>query len=347
MVRMSRPDVHLLSVGTALPGAAVDNAALARRFDLPPVWEQWIDMFVGIRSRHFSIDLDTGEQIYTLADLGETAGRRALTAAGRAAGDIDLMVMATSSPDMLMPATVNMVADRLGINDISTFQLQSGCTGAVQALDVASQLLTTGRHTTALVLGGDCCAKHFDVTLDVAALPPEVQVNALLFGDGLGAAVLSTEPAYGAPVLTSTSVRLVGLGRPPGQTVEWFSWADRGNERMPVLEDFKAVENSAPGMAAEALTDLLARVGWKGRDLDYILPPQLSVKMTERVLAGFDVPGAREVSCVREIANTGNGLVFFQLERLLEQMTTGERAAGVSVEASKWIKAGYALEVRE
>jgi 3-oxoacyl-[acyl-carrier-protein] synthase-3 len=336
-------DVHIHSVATALPGPPIDNATLARRFGMPAVFEEWIDAFVGIKNRHFAADLDSGDIQHTLADLGETAGRAALQRAGCEAAEVDLVVMGTSSPDSLMPATVNVIADRLGVDQVPTYQLQSGCTGAVQALDVARAMLIGGGYRTALVLGGDTCAKHLDVTIDATALPPEEQINGVLFGDGAGAAVLSTAAA--PAVMRHTFVRLVGLGRPPGQVVEWYGRARRDAGRA-VLEDYKAIEESVPVLAAEALRQTLDALDWKDDEVDYLLPPQLSGRMTDRITAHLDLLAATEISCVREIGNTGNALPFFQLERALPRMIAGDRAVGVAVESSKWIKAGFAVEKR-
>ncbi|QTD96704.1 3-oxoacyl-ACP synthase III family protein [Streptomyces cyanogenus] len=341
---MDAPDIHIRSVGTALPGPAIDNAALRRRFGMPSLWEQWIDEFVGTHRRHLAVDLESGEVRHSLADLGELAGRRALDGARLDPRDVDLVVMGTSSPDLLMPATVNEIADRLGIDQVPSYQLQSGCTGAVQALDVASQMLRSGRRRTALVLGGDTCAKHFDVTMDVASLRPEEQINGVLFGDGAGAVVLSTEPAAGSAVLKHVFVRLVGRNRPPGQIVEWFGRADRGTGRPPVVEDYKAIEHSVPLLAAEAFEELLGELDWKNDELEYLMPPQLSGRMTARITKGLSAPAAQEISLVAEIGNTGNALPFFQLEAALPRMAAGERAAAVAVESSKWIKAGFGLE---
>jgi 3-oxoacyl-[acyl-carrier-protein] synthase-3 len=344
---MDQPDIHVLAVGTALPGPPVTNAELARRFDLPGAWEEWIDAFVGTKSRHFSVDLATGERHYTLVDLGEAASRRALDAAAASGGDVDLMIMSTSTPDLLMPASVNMIADRLGIDGVPTYQLQAGCTGAVQTMELAARLMSTGRYRNALVLGGDSSAKHFDVSAELTRLPPEVQVNGMLFGDGVGAAILSTQPAYGTPVLRQVVTRLVGLGRPPGHVVEWFGWGDRDRDRPPVTEDFKAVEETVPTMALEMFEELLSYLGWKRADLDFVLPPQLSGKMTAKIVDLLAAPFAHDVSCVAEIGNTGNALAFFQLEHLLSRLTAGDRAVGISIEASKWVKAGYAVELPE
>ncbi|ADP82254.1 3-oxoacyl-ACP synthase III family protein [Pseudofrankia inefficax] len=342
---MTDVDVNLLGVGTALPGPPITNADLTARFGLPGAWQDWIDEFVGTKSRHFSVDLATGERLYTLVDLGELAGRRALEAAATDPAQVDLVVMSTSTPDQLMPATVNMVADRLGIDGVPTYQLQAGCTGAVQTLDLAARLLSTGRYRTALVLGGDSSAKHFDISASLLTMPPEVQVNGMLFGDGVGAAVLSAHPAHGAAVLRHVVTRLEGLGRAPGQVVEWFGWGDRASELPPVSEDFKAVERAVPTMTCEAFEELLAVLGWARTDIDFVLPPQLSGKMTARILEQLAVPYAQDVSCVTDIGNTGNALAFFQLQELLKLLAPGDRAVGVSIEASKWVKAGYAIEI--
>jgi 3-oxoacyl-[acyl-carrier-protein] synthase-3 len=341
---MDVPGIHILSTGTMLPGPPIDNAMLARHFQMNTMWEQWVDAFVGTRTRHLAIDVATRERRYTLTDLAETAAARAMAAAGMGPDAIDVIVMGTSTPDLLMPATVNVVADRLGINNVPTYQLQSGCAGAVQALDVAQQMLLTGRHRTALVIGGDTVAKHVDLGMDLGQLAPAQLVNVVLFGDGAGAAVLSAEPGPGSAVLRRAFVRLTGLHRPPGQTVEWFGLGDRHSDRPGGGEDYKAIEEWVPVMAVEIFQELLEDLGWKDTDVDYLLPPQLSGRMTARIVEQLAVPGACEVSCVAETGNTGNALPFFQLECALPQMAAGHRALGISVESSKWIKAGFALE---
>ncbi|MEU1875571.1 3-oxoacyl-[acyl-carrier-protein] synthase-3 [Streptomyces ambofaciens] len=341
---MDGSETRILSVGTALPGPLLDNAALARRFGMDEIWEQWIEAFIGASTRHLAVDLESGEVVSSLTELGETAARRALENAGLEPGDVDVMVLGTAMPDQLMPTTVNMIADRLGINEVPTYQLQSGCTGAVQAMDLGRQMLLTPGRRHALVIGGEVCAKHYDLSVDVKKLAPDELVNLLLFGDAAGAAVLTTDEAPQSLVIRGLMNRLTGLGRPPGQTVDWFGLIDRDSARQAVSEDYKAIEESVPVMSAEILRELLDDLGWAETDVDYLLPPQLSVKMTDRIVEELNVPGAEEVSCVSEISNTGNALPFFQLEQLIPQMAEGDRAIGIAVESSKWIKAGYALE---
>jgi 3-oxoacyl-[acyl-carrier-protein] synthase-3 len=306
-------------------------------------WEQWVDVFIGTRSRHLAVDLESGEVRSSLAELAATAGQRALDSAGLRPEDVDVMLLGTATPDQLMPATVNMVAERLGIDGIPTYQLQSGCTGAVGALDLGRQLLRTGEHRTALVLGGDVCAKHFDVDFDLKAMAPTELVNVVLFGDGAGAAVLTAEPVADAAVVHSVLNRLTGLGRPPGQVVDWYGQANRRAGAPALQEDYKAIEQLVPGMAVEVLKELLDGLDWTDTDVDYLLAPQLSGTMTNRIVKELGLPGAEEISCVAEIANIGNAAPFVQLERLLPEMVPGDRAIGIAIESSKWIKAGFAL----
>ena len=343
---MSEHVVRVLSAGTALPGPPVDTRALAERFGMDRLWEQWVDAFIGTRTRHLAIDLDSGKPNRSLADLGAEAAASALAGAGLSAQDVDVMVLGTATPDALMPATVNVIADRLRIDDIPTFQLQSGCSGAVQVFEVARALLATGRHRTALVLGGDVIAKHYDVTADLTALPPAELVNYVLFGDGAGAAVLSTEDRPEAPELRAVVTRLSGLDRAPGQVLNWYGQADRDSPVAPATEDYKAIEEWVPVLAAQAAQELLDELGWEREDVAYLLPPQLSVVMTEKITRRLDFPEAEELSLVGETGNTGNALLFFQLERLLANMATPSRALAVAVESSKWIRAGIALELR-
>ncbi len=341
---MPGQDVHIRSAAASLPGAPVDNAALARRFGMDELWEQWVEVFIGTRSRHLALDLESGRVTTTLAELAADAGGKALAAAGVSPGEVGAVVLATATPDQLMPATVNVVADRLGIDRVRSFQLQSGCSGAVQALDVARQILLAGQASTVLVLGGDVIARFYDVTRDLRSAAPAELVNYVLFGDAAGAAVLSTRPGPGSASVRALFTRLVGLGRAPGAVLEWFGPADRNSDRPAATEDYKAIEQHVPPMTEDVLRELLDELGWKDDDVDLVLPPQLSGRMTRLITGRLALPRAREISCVDEAGNCGNAIVLLQLERALSGLAEGERAVGVSIESSKWIKAGFALE---
>jgi 3-oxoacyl-[acyl-carrier-protein] synthase-3 len=340
--RTERPEAYLAGIGTFLPGDPVDNATLSKVLG---VNQDWVEAFIGTKTRHFAKDLSTGEVQWSLADLCARAADRAIEDSGIDPAEIEFVVMGTATPDTLMPATVNHVVDQLGLNQLPTYQLQSGCAGAVQALDLAHGFVTSGRYRTGLVLGGDVCSKHLDVHMDFSTVPPSELVNFVLFGDGAGAAVLSAEPGARRIAVHRVLNRLTGLGRAPGQVIEWFGIADRNSDKQAAKEDYKAIEESVPVMAVEILWELLGELDWSAEQLDFLLPPQLSGRMTKRIFEQLGVPGAEEVSCVAETGNNGNALPFVQLERLAARIAPGQRALGVAVESSKWIKGGFALEM--
>lgn len=338
---MTTATTHLASIGTALPGDPVDNATLAKVLGIN---EDWIEVFIGTRTRYFARDLGTKVVRWSLADLCAQAAEKALAAPGVDPSEIEFIVLGTATPDTLMPATVNHVADQLGLDQVPTFQLQSGCAGAVQALGVAQSMIASGQYRTGLVIGGDVCSKHLDLQRDVSGAASSDLVNYVLFGDGAGAAVLTDEPRGQRVALRHVLNRFTGLGRKPGQVIEWFGLADRYDDRQAVTEDYKAIEESVPVMAVEILWEILGELDWEADRLDYLLPPQLSGRMTRRITEELGVPTAAEVSCVADTGNNGNALPFLQIEKLLERMSDGERALAVAVESSKWIKAGFALE---
>ncbi|MER7764242.1 3-oxoacyl-ACP synthase III family protein [Streptomyces sp. NPDC097619] len=336
------PALHIAGTGTALPGDPVDNKTLGALYGIS---EEWIDLFVGTRTRHFGWDLDTGRPTHSLAGLCAEAALKALYGAGLEPQDLDFVVLATATPDQLLPGTVNLVAELLGLDQLPTYQLQSGCAGSVQALDLARSLLASG-HRTGLVLAGDATGRFMDArggNLDSLDVPTEQLVNYVLFGDGAGAAVVTAEPLGESVAVHGLLHRFAGLGRAPGQVLGWHGTACPDPARRMLYEDYKAVEESVPALASEILWELLGTAGLAAADVDFLLPPQLSGRMTRRVTDTLGLPGAREVSCVTDTGNVGNALPLIQLDLLVRELGPGQHALAVVVESSKWIKAGLVL----
>lgn len=180
-------------MGTALPGEPVDNEALSSRLGIA---SEWVETFIGTRTRHFAVDLEGGHVRWTLEDLCTDAADRALADAGVEPDDIGFLVLATATPDALMPTTAALLADRLGIGGTPAYQLQSGCSGAVQALALARALLAegTGGGGPGLVVGGTCAPNTSTCGRTSMRLPPGALVNYVLFGDGAGAALVGAAP---------------------------------------------------------------------------------------------------------------------------------------------------------
>lgn len=337
----SAPAAYITSVAEFLPGPPVDNLAMAARLGLSA---DWINHFIGNHARHFSVDLETGLAKFSLAEMAERAARDALAEANLGPEGVEFIVMATATPDHLMPATVNVVADQLGINLVPTYQLQSGCAGAVQAIDLATLLLTSGRHRVGLILAGDITCKHLALDQDFAGMPADQLVNAVLFGDAATAAVVSTTPSDRSLAVRAVLNELAGLGRAAGQTVGWFGLAAHPDASVAFSEDYKAIERWVPVMAAEIVSRLLDEADWAVEDVNYLLPPQLSGRMTARIVERLAIVAATSISCVDSTGNTGNALPFLQMRRLMDRCAPGDRALVVAVESSKWIKSGLALE---
>lgn len=334
--------VKLISVGTFLPGEPISNEQIEKKF---AVNAQWIDFAIGNRTRHLVMDLDTGQINYSLADICTIAAFNAINKAGVDVDDIDFIVMGTATPDNLMPATVNLVAEKLGINKVSTYQVQSGCAGAMQAIDMATQFLRLGQHKTGLVIGADICAKYIDLERDFSQLSSSELVNYALFGDGAGAAVLSNdEKACGAQIVWTLN-RCEGLNRQPGQELNWLgSRLSDAQTIQPLKEDYKAIEENVPVMAKEVMQEILVSMGWDITAVDLFMTPQLAGHMTDKIVESMGVDQAKVLNCVADTGNNGNALPFLQLEMLVERIVEGQKALGVAIESSKWIKGGIALQ---
>jgi len=333
--------VTIAGIGTFLPGEPIDNQQIAEVFH---VNEEWIEIFIGNKTRYFALDLNNRKVMYSLAEICTNAAKDAIENSGYSIEDIEFVVMATATPDNLMPATVNLVADRIGINYVPTYQLQSGCAGAIQAIDVARQFLLSGSYKTGLVIGGDICNKYIDMNRDFSKMSSSELVNYVLFGDGAGAVVMTSEPHASGLVIEHVLNQLTGLNREPGQIINWFGIAASSDEQaQAVKEDYKAIEKMVPVMAKEILHHLMEEMQWNLNSVDFFMPPQLSGNMTQRIINFMEFPQDKAVNCVAETGNNGNALPFLQLQRLKPLMQHGQRALGIAVESSKWIKSGLAL----
>jgi 3-oxoacyl-[acyl-carrier-protein] synthase-3 len=344
--------MRLIGFSEVLPGEPVTNRDLAESFGLH---EQWLDRMTGNRSRYFCrLDSPAGVPKST-SDLATAAGMQALTTARVDPATLDFLILTTASPDHLMPATVNLVAERLELNNIPTLQIMSGCAGALQGLFTARALLASGLRR-GLVIGADTCLKLWPSKRDVKQMKPAEMINFALFGDGAGAAVVDADVTGPGLVVDHLFLRTTGRGRKPAQVVRWF-----GADGAPLVvgpngksapepmgeEDYKAIERHVPEMASAILDELSSSTGWRVTEVEHVLAPQLNGVMTEKIREQLGVRPEQAVSCVGETGNNGNALPFIQLNRLMTRIGSGIGVGGrvlvATVESSKWIMSGMAL----
>ena len=279
-------------VGSALPSRRVDNAELALQVDSS---DEWIVERTGIRTRYIAGD---GE---TTATLAAEACTKALEAAGIAATDIDLIVLATATPDQTFPSSATKVQALLGIRDCIAFDVHAVCTGFLYALTVADAMLRGGNAKRALVIGAETFSRILDW---------EDRSTCVLFGDGAGAVVLGAVEGGTRGILAT---RLHADGRHgdmlfvdggPSTT------GTVGKLRMKGREVFRhAVVN-----LAEVLTEVIAAAGISADEVDWVVPHQANARIIDATARKLGFPPERMVMTVDRHANTSAASVPLALD---------------------------------
>ena len=294
---MTRRSV-ITGTGSALPPEVVSNADLEQRLDTS---DAWIIERTGIRERRIA-----AAGVKT-SDLAVQAAEAAMAAAGVVADDIDLVVVATATPDDTFPATATRVQARLGIRNGAAFDVAAVCSGFVYALTVADALLRTGAHRRALVIGAELFSRLLDW---------EDRTTAVLFGDGAGAVVLeSREEAAGAELPRGIlASRLHADGRHgdllfvdggPGST------GTVGKLRMKGREVFRHAVTNLASVTEEVLED----AGLTASAIDWIVPHQANARILEATARKLGLPMERVVMTVNRHANTSAASVPLALDQ--------------------------------
>jgi len=286
---------RITGTGSYLPGAPVSNAALVATHGLDST-DEWIVERTGIRARHLA-------PVGTAAsDLAKMACERALVAAGREANDIDLIVLATSTPDFIFPSTATVLQDKLGMtNGAAAFDLQAVCSGFVYALAVADAMIRAGGAHCALVVGAEIFSRILDF---------DDRTTCVLFGDGAGAVVLeaSGEPGILASDLHADG-RHVGILCVPGTVAGGRVSGD------PLLKmDGPAVFKLAVGVLDSTARAVLAKAGRTEADLDWLIPHQANIRIMQSTAKKLKLAPEKLIVTVDEHGNTSAASVPLALD---------------------------------
>jgi len=281
----------IAGVGSALPKRRVDNAELAEQVDTS---DQWIVERTGIRSRYIAAE---GE---TTATLATDAARAALADAGIEASEIDLIVLATATPDQTFPSSATKVQAALGINDCVAFDVHAVCTGFLYAVSVADAMIRAGSGRTALVIGAETFSRILDW---------EDRTTCVLFGDGAGALVLRAEDGDRGILATKlhadgrhNDLLFVDGGPSTTGTV--------GKLRMKGREVFRhAVVN-----LADVLKEVLSAAGLGPDDVDWVVPHQANARILDATAKKLNLPREKVVVTVDRHANTSAASVPLALD---------------------------------
>jgi len=286
---------RIMATGSYLPERVMTNAELERMVDTS---DDWIRERTGIRERHIVAENES------TCDLAERAARAALESAGVDASELDLIVVGTTTPDKIYPATACRLQARLGANGCTAFDVQAVCTGFIYALGIADKFIKAGGVKRALVVGADTHSRLLDWS---------DRQTCILFGDGGGAAVL--EPGDG-PGIFSTHLHADGSyedllyvdgGVPRGAGV-----ISEGNAytKMRGNEVFKVAVRTLRRIVAEALeaNDM------SPSDIDWLIPHQANIRIIEATARKLDIPADRVVVTVAEHGNTSAASVPLALD---------------------------------
>ncbi|HEX2637625.1 MAG TPA: beta-ketoacyl-ACP synthase III [Gemmatimonadales bacterium] len=306
---MERPFAEVASVGVAVPSGILTNADLSRVLDTS---DEWIVERTGIRERHIA----TAEQ--SVAQLSHEAATRALAAAGVTAAELDAIVLATASPDRLLPSTACDLQALLGAENAAAFDIGAACPGYIYALTVAEGLIASGQSRTVLVVGAEKLSTITDF---------EDRSTAILFGDGAGASVVRRSTAPGRGIL-STYIKSDGrlaplLYRPGGGSADPISEkvvCERSHYmKMAGREVFKA----AVLAMAEACDQVLRSAGITAGQVDLLVPHQANLRIIEATAKHAGIPMSKVMVNVDRYGNTSSASIPLALEEALAEGRVG------------------------
>jgi 3-oxoacyl-[acyl-carrier-protein] synthase-3 len=290
-VRYSR----IVGSGGYLPPRIVTNDDLAQRVNTS---DEWIVTRTGIRQRHIA------DESQSSSDLALEASREALRAAGIAASDVDLIIVATSTPDYVFPSTACLLQAKLGVAGCAAFDVQAVCSGFVYGLAVADSFVRAGQARCALVVGTEVFSRILDWN---------DRGTCVLFGDGAGAVVLRADdrPGVHGCVLHADG-RHAGILAVPGNVC-----GGKVTGSAFVRMDGQAVFKFAVRVLDEAAREVVAKCGMQLGDVDWLIPHQANVRILDATVKRLGLPHERLIVTVDRHANTSAASVPLALDLAL------------------------------
>jgi 3-oxoacyl-[acyl-carrier-protein] synthase III len=283
---------RITGTGSYLPATVLSNEDIEKRIDTS---DEWIFSRTGIRTRRVAAEDET------TSDLGAHAARAAMAAAGVTPDDIDLIVLATTTPDMVFPSTACIVQRKLGVTRGAALDVQAVCTGFVYALAIADKFVASGQHRRALVVGTEIFSRLLDWS---------DRRTCVLFGDGAGAVVLERSDT---PGILSTHLHADGQQGDilcvPGAL---HGGAVQG--RAFVHMDGQAVFRYAVRALEDVCNETLAHNGLTGADIDWLVPHQANVRIIEATAQKLGIPPERVVMTLEHQGNTSAASVPLALD---------------------------------
>jgi 3-oxoacyl-[acyl-carrier-protein] synthase-3 len=280
----------ITSLATYVPPKVLSNADLERMVDTT---DEWILQRTGIRERHIA-DAGVGT-----SDLGREAAIRAIANAGLTPSDIDLIIVGTVTPDMMFPSTACLIQEKIGARHAWGFDLSAACSAFTYSLTTASQMVATGAHDHALVVGADVMSSIIDY---------QDRATCVLFGDGAGAVVVGAAPE-GAPAILDFEHEIDGSGgpalcMPAGGSLRPPSYDTVERRLHYVKQDGQTVFRFAVRKTEEIARRLLERNGLTAADIDLFVSHQANRRIIQSATAKLDVDPEKVIINIERFGNT-------------------------------------------
>ena len=288
---------RITGTGSYLPPRFVTNQQLVEQLAARGVEtsDEWIVERTGIRARHFA---DEGT---FSSDLAVEAARKALEAAGASADEVDLIIVATSTPDMVFPSTASIVQHKLGIAGCPAFDVQAVCTGFIYALTVADAMIRSGTARKALVIGTEIFSRILDF---------DDRTTCVLFGDGAGAILLE---ASEQPGILATDLHADGSYREILHVPGHVSGGEISGS--PLLQmDGQAVFKLAVGLLEKTATAVLAKAGMEKEQVDWLVPHQANIRIMMSTARKLRLPADKVIVTLEEQGNTSAASIPLALD---------------------------------
>ena len=298
------PRVKISALGTYVPPRLLTNADLEKMVDTN---DEWIMSRVGIKERHLA---DKG---VATSDLAAAAARNALASRGLSPSDVDVIIVATVTPDMMFPATACLVQHKIGAKNVWGFDLSAGCSQFVYALQVGAQFVQTGAHKKVMVIGADVMSSIIDYT---------DRATCVLFGDGAGAVIL--EAADDSLGLIDFLHEVDGSGgcslyMPGGGSLHPPSHQTVDQKMHYVHQDGSAVFKFAVRKMADLCEEILTRNGLTGHDIDLFIPHQANRRIITATADRLDLPPEKVIINIDRFGNTTGATIPLAMETAIQE----------------------------
>ncbi|HAV13570.1 MAG TPA: 3-oxoacyl-ACP synthase [Opitutae bacterium] len=295
-----KQSVIILGTGSYVPDNIVTNDDMAKMVETS---DEWIRTRTGIRERRFAADDEA------TSDMACKAGQRAIEASGVDRSDIDLIIVATMTPDMPFPSTACLVQSKLQLPNVCAFDVQAACSGFVYALGIASSMLQSGNFNKALIIGAEKTSPILDF---------KDRTTCVLFGDGAGAAVLSREEIEGAGILGT-------IGGADGSDPSVLQQPGGGSAIPASVESIQARQHflkmngkeifkQAVRVMGQASADILEKLGYETSAIDLVVPHQANMRIIESLAKRMEIPMEKFHNNLDRYGNTSAASVGIALD---------------------------------